>query len=305
MGSALPNPVRLAGQGNSYPFPFTSADIDASTGLITITHGLGVSNWTWNLFDNAGRSISPDYIGRDPANPTTKVIMKMLSWLPTMTGTYILVLMDTGSFILNVPNQITGPSATKSVIADDTGIKLVLGSDAEDDVYVRDSMGYLKRIAMAASRFFGKKATGGAGALTGAEALTIMAGTLVANKKLFINAAGDAGELDNGIQVISFTHDMAATGAESVTNVNFQPKGVILISGLGLGGDISIGFSDGVTTKSVTIALGGDGNDFYLATDGNKYAWGRLTMQSNGFSITWQKAGSPTGTRTIYAFCLR
>ena len=95
-----------------------------------------------------------------------------------------------------------------------------------------------------------------------------------------------------------------ATGDQIITGVGFKPKG-IMINGGGLAnaGTGSWGFSDS-TNDSATYddhnttpnAYGNTANLLFFKIDGSNNNIAVLkSFDSDGFTITWTKTGSPTG----------
>ena len=110
------------------------------------------------------------------------------------------------------------------------------------------------------------------------------------------------------VKVASFTRDMTiASGTQIVTGVGFKPKSIHFMSvrqnteGSSVGftfgsapasnfasSTFALGVSDSMeTTSTYCIALHQSGSDSYLG--------GLLTFNSDGFTIDWDKIGSPTG----------
>lgn len=112
----------------------------------------------------------------------------------------------------------------------------------------------------------------------------------------------------------SFSRDVStATGTQAVTGVGFQPRLLVLLSNLGSSPATGASFTDGTnhgliynqhafsanswansSTNIVTIEQG----------SGNQYNGALSSLDSDGFTISWTKTGSPTGTATIYFLAL-
>ena len=164
-----------------------------------------------------------------------------------------------------------------------TGSNLAIGSDADGDTYHR-AAGVLARLAKGA-----------------------------ANTKKFMNAAGTAPEWASGFRVGAFTRDMAAdSGDASIAGIGFKPQVVLLISGFSQGFAIGVAESSSVYGSGV---IGGSGpgytssaGQFMLLTD-NYGVTSQVaipkTMDADGFTLTWTKTGSPTGTALIHFVALR
>ena len=144
----------------------------------------------------------------------------------------------------------------------------------------------------------------------------LAAGT--AGYSLFAGGAGANPAWGESVKVGSFTRDISlATGNQSITGVGFKPRAVVLLLG-GSGGTstLSAGFSDAAGAGCFANNYGGTGGTFAtlpnaafaIAAGGagaNYASAGVLTMDSDGFTIPWTKAGSPTGTVTVYYLALR
>jgi hypothetical protein len=112
-------------------------------------------------------------------------------------------------------------------------------------------------------------------------------------------------------KVIASTRDLtAATGAVSYTGVGFRPSKVIAFGAV-LFSIGSFGFADSARTARVIHNTGG-GTTFYASsalmlfeTASNNYqTCGVDSYDSDGFTVTWTKVNSPTGTASVYFLCL-
>lgn len=134
---------------------------------------------------------------------------------------------------------------------------------------------------------------------------------MTANQKLFANAAGTAPEWSGGFKIGNFTRDLtAATGDVSTTGVGFKPNLVIFFLNVNGQFQFSIYFAvsasshGGVNTSAAGIFYSGGYLRAYI--DGSNYHQAVLkTMDTDGFTLTWTKTGSPTGTATINYIALR
>jgi hypothetical protein len=118
-------------------------------------------------------------------------------------------------------------------------------------------------------------------------------------------------------KIITFTRVLsAAAGNVSYTGVGFKPSLVNFNAGLPGGvGFISFNGSDDGTTSTTTFALGGASgtlvnfNVNFSIIVGSDAAGSNLqkaniaTMDVDGFTLTWVKTASPTGTADITAVC--
>lgn len=152
-----------------------------------------------------------------------------------------------------------------------TGSNLAIGSDADGDMYYRASS-VLARLAKG-----------------------------VANLSLFMNAGATAPEWASGIKYGTFTRVLSVgSGDVSYTGVGFKPSAIILI-GIHLTVSISIGFGtvDGNIYMKYIDSEGSTGSTNYIVNLGSfshmNYA-SLKSFDSDGFTLTWTKTGSPTGT---------
>ena len=115
----------------------------------------------------------------------------------------------------------------------------------------------------------------------------------------------------------SFTRDMStASGTQAITGVGFKPKAVIQINVGTTGGNDQAstgGTMDG--TNNGCIELGVVSNHFPQTTfagiwrvdeaGGNYQTFVLSSFDSDGFTITWTKTGTPTGTATVTYLAVR
>lgn len=104
----------------------------------------------------------------------------------------------------------------------------------------------------------------------------------------------------------SFNYNTAnASGSTSVVNtLTFQPKAVIFMGGLNGSSSVWVGMDDGTTPQNISNDFVDADNTWALSPFGitapmqtGSGASGKITsFASNGFTVTWTKTGSPTGT---------
>jgi hypothetical protein len=96
----------------------------------------------------------------------------------------------------------------------------------------------------------------------------------------------------------------AASGDVSYTDVGFAPKAIDFLAVIDLTKFASWGFDDGTNHRSLLLYGAnysyGSGHCIYLndTTKGQKALI--KTWDADGFTLTWTKEGSPTGTAQIY-----
>lgn len=112
-------------------------------------------------------------------------------------------------------------------------------------------------------------------------------------------------------KVIASTRDLtAATATVAYTGVGFKPRAVLAFGAINFS-IASFGFGDSALTNRVVHNTGG-GTTFYASTalmlfetsSNNYQTAGLASLDSDGFSITWTKVNTPTGTAAIYFLCL-
>jgi hypothetical protein len=116
-------------------------------------------------------------------------------------------------------------------------------------------------------------------------------------------------------KVGSFTRDVSLAGStQAVTGVGFKPKAVLMITNINGTAAMCVGvctitgqgvvFDDSVNAAA-TYGIS-TSNVVYLSTAAGVAANAPITsMDSDGFTITWAKTGSPTGTATVIYLALR
>jgi len=130
-----------------------------------------------------------------------------------------------------------------------------------------------------------------------------------ANTSMFMDAAGGIPEWAVGLKIGSFTRDTAAaSGDVAYTGVGFKPSVVIFIAGHSTT-SASIGISDGTTHGSI-YARTANGMETYAfsLSDAAGSNWQLAiikSMDADGFTLTWTKGGSPSGTDTINYLAIR
>lgn len=111
---------------------------------------------------------------------------------------------------------------------------------------------------------------------------------------------------------VTFTRDMTtATGTQAVTGVGFTPTAIIFVYAISGTTQEGVGFADSSKTGRNRNYLTPTGwfvgpQAIAASTSSGNYQIGDVsTYDSDGFTISWTKAGSPTGTLTVHALCFR
>ena len=186
--------------------------------------------------------------------------------------------------------EIVTGTAKKLITADQahtslmkvSGSNLAIGSDANGDMYYRAS-NVLARLAKGTANF-----------------------------KQFMNAAGTAPEWANGIKLGSFTRDAAAeAGDVSYDGVGFKPTILVFFSDFSATSQ-SDGISD-VTNNYCLLRLSAPALSYsgtrciYIANSAGTAHQDAVvkSMDSDGFTLTWAKTFTPTGTASIFYIAFR
>lgn len=113
-------------------------------------------------------------------------------------------------------------------------------------------------------------------------------------------------------KVIAFTRDAsAASGDVAYTGVGFVPTSIIAVAGIEGTVPLCIGGADSAKAgKTVEQYYGGlvTKYDYLIGLDvssGNQQRAIVSTFDSDGFTLTWTKTGSPTGTINGFFLCFR
>lgn len=102
-----------------------------------------------------------------------------------------------------------------------------------------------------------------------------------------------------------------ASGDVAYTGVGFTPTSILMIGFIEATSTFSIGIVDSSkVTASIfphsSANMGGANNKLYLQVNANDYQGANVkTFDADGFTLTWTKTGSPTGTATLYILCFR
>jgi hypothetical protein len=133
------------------------------------------------------------------------------------------------------------------------------------------------------------------------------------NFKLFMNSTAAAPEWAKGIKVGTFTRDLtASSGDVAITGVGFKPSALITFGTVTTGTiGFSIGFSDGNAgysseVRGSTPTYDSTGGGLWQTFDGTNQHYAILkSFDSDGFTLTWTKVNTPTGTMNCYYLALR
>ena len=114
-------------------------------------------------------------------------------------------------------------------------------------------------------------------------------------------------------KLIVSTRDLtASSGNVSYTGAGFTPRSVIIFGSLNFVAVASWGMSDNSRTVGAIHTTGGGANFYssnvavYFETSSNNGQYATVaSYDADGFTLTWTKNNSPTGTATLYMLCLR
>jgi hypothetical protein len=114
-------------------------------------------------------------------------------------------------------------------------------------------------------------------------------------------------------KIVSFTRDnTVANGTQAVTGVGFKPRGILFLASVSGTSAMSVGMTDGTDShciydnnQNTSDTYGAVANQSVVALTANAQAnYAALTsFDADGFTVTWTKVNSPTGTTTVYAIC--
>jgi hypothetical protein len=117
-------------------------------------------------------------------------------------------------------------------------------------------------------------------------------------------------------KVGNFQRDVSLAGSnQAVTGLGFKPKAVILLANIAATARASIGFTHDPSVANSIYNNHGQtadtwntdtGNLVHLKQSGTDFATAFLaSLDSDGFTVTWTKTGSPTGTATVSYLAFR
>lgn len=166
-----------------------------------------------------------------------------------------------------------------------------------------------------------KLARGNYGATT-QDILTVDAsGGVTATQPMSVPAATAAGhavalsQIPGFHKIGTFTRDISvASGTQAITGLGFQPSSVIFFANIPDTATMSVGLDDGTNHYKVTNEHGatatlwysGSADSITLILTGANYYTGLISaLGADGFTVTWTKTGSPTGTANIYYMAFR
>ena len=111
------------------------------------------------------------------------------------------------------------------------------------------------------------------------------------------------------VKVGTFTRDTAtASGNQAITGVGFTPKALLFMGGQASSAEIGFGLSDGTNEQDLydrhniaadTWAIGNGRPLTFVQAENVDYSGTIASLDADGFTITWTRAGTPTGTLTI------
>jgi hypothetical protein len=271
-----------------------SGAIVGATDTQTLTNKTLTTPVIATLYQDAGKTklitfpaASDTLVGKD----TTDTLTNKTLISPTITGATLTTATVNAITLTAAATGFTiaGGTTSKTLTVDaditpmdKTGNNMEIGSDADGDMYYRASS-VLARLAK---------------------------GT--ANYSLFMNAAGTVPEWGIGLKISSFSRDMSASdGDAAITGTGFKPSGIIFISYVDpVSG--AVGIDDGNGTHGIIMHYGA-GSTYGGSTDsihfwvssGNSVSGYVKSMDSDGFTVTYVKQGSPTGTASVFYLAFR
>ena len=124
---------------------------------------------------------------------------------------------------------------------------------------------------------------------------------------------GDIPNARLNTKVIKATRDLtAASGDVEYSGVGFMPTALICIGAIGSADNAFWGISDSDKTDKYMKRQGGTfgapGDNYLINVEPVSNNWQIATVKSynaDGFTLTWTKSSSPTGTLTMMFLCFR
>ena len=144
--------------------------------------------------------------------------------------------------------------------------------------------------------------------------ITGFSGILKAAAGVILGSAGVA-DMPFSMKYGTTTFNMASggsggngTGTQAITGVGFTPTVVIFVSNLSPSG--SIGMDDGTNhfLLAMTSNTGyqGNANSIEIPISSSNISRASISsLDADGFTLTWTKAGSPTGVATIMYLAIK
>ena len=164
---------------------------------------------------------------------------------------------------------------------------------------------------------FTQSGTMNASAITAGTVATARLGSGTASSSTFLRGDQTYAAAGASFDIGTFTRDIStADGTQAVTGVGFQPTHLIFHANISnIPGGFSVGFDDGTTRRG----SGADGDaventfsDGYstvdlsifcrdvAGVDGACYEGKASSLDTDGFTITWNQINSPTGSLVVY-----
>ncbi len=118
-------------------------------------------------------------------------------------------------------------------------------------------------------------------------------------------------------KILTFTRNMtAAAGDVATTGAGFTPRQVMFFAAVNGNSAASWGFDDGTDSESTSQSHNGDmssdssNSSIFIHTSGTSPTDSKQhavikTLDVDGFTLTWSKSSSPSGTATIIAICFK
>lgn len=125
-----------------------------------------------------------------------------------------------------------------------------------------------------------------------------------------VTNATDAGYTNNRFKVGTFTHDISVEGTQAVTGIGFKPTTVLFLALVDATSLMSVGVDDGSGSHAIQDNTAGNygysnGRSIFVSNGSSNSRASVLSFDSDGFTITWLKSGTPTGTATVIYLAFR
>ena len=187
---------------------------------------------------------------------------------------------------LNLSNSVVGADIVNNTI---NGTKIAIGSDAQGDVLYYDGTDWARLVAGTSGNFL---KTNGAGFNPSWAAISSLSS-----------------------KVGEFTRDTTvASGTQAVTGVGFTPVAVILFSAQPTSNEVSWGLSTASADSGVRTEFALSADTFSSMNTssisaiegvGTNYQGQISSFDADGFTVTWTRTGTPSGTLEIEYLALK
>lgn len=275
---------------NATGLPIATGVSGLGTGVATFLATPSSANLATAVTDETGSGAL--VFGTTPTLTTPKIVTS----INDANGNEVIKTPATASAVneVTITNSATGNSPSVSATGGDDNLDLLL---------VSKGTGVVKANGVAVATGTVPVKASGAEVTTGTDDAKFATAKALAD-------AGVNTRLSS--KIISVTRNMtAATGSVGYTGVGFTPTSLVFLGWIEATHSISFAVvesSKGVASVFSHLAanMGGSGTALYMQVDGSNYQGATVSsFDADGFTLSWTKTGSPTGTAVWYVLCLR